>query len=144
MFHIGIWLFVFTIDVFSVIYWFSLSAFGVLWGPPTSRGLCQVSYQASTAWEVQAWDMKTTVSILCKTFLWKEALCDNYIYVFLLLTNTFCLIRYNGLFPSILCDIGIGLFEFLLGVIFVIYWFSLSSIGVLWRPYSRCGSCQVG
>ena len=54
----------------------------VLWRPPSRRGSCQVGYQESTTWELQAWDMKTPVSIMGKHCFWKGALTDNFIYFF--------------------------------------------------------------
>ena len=58
-------------------------------------------------------------------------------------TGTFCLFRGFESF-SVLSHIGIWLFDISLVVIFVISRFSLSVIGVLWRPRSRRSSGQVG
>ena len=58
-----------------------------------------------------------------------------YLLFFVLLTKTFCLFKFIG--SSLFCVI------LQCGVIFLIS-LLLSTFGVLWRPRSRRGSCQVG
>ena len=74
-------------------------------------------------------------------YLWEWRLFDNYFDFFLLLTNTFCLSRcieslqYYSISES--ACLNFQLMSFLPSRL------SLSAFGVLWRPPSPRGSCQV-
>ena len=133
--------FEFHFDAIFVIYRFCSTVFGALWSPRFCRGSCQVGYLAPTSWDPPAWDRNTSVSIICKHCLWKGALSDNFVYFFLL-TSMFCLFRCIGFSYSVRYlkrAFWLSMWCHFLGISIL-----LSSFGVLWRPRSCRGSCQVG
>ena len=75
-------------------------------------------------------------------YLWEWRLFDNYICFFCSFDENVLSFQIYWVF-SILCDIWIGLFDVQCGVIFLKS-LLLSIFGVLWRPRSRRGSCQIG
>ena len=146
------WLFEFPFVVIFVISRLSFSLWGPMEATFSSWTLSSGLIRAHKLRASNSKHMGSCFHHLQTLFVEGSLVRQLYLLFFLLLTHTFCRFRCIEPFPycsisesdCLIFHIGIWLFDFSFVVIFVLSRFCLSVNGVLWKPCSHRGSCQVG